>query len=377
MSGSLVKQDIEWVDSDDALERACEQWHDVELLAIDTEFMRSDTYYPIPGLIQINDGRKNTLIDPTKISDYFPLVEVFDNESCVKLIHSCSEDLEVFHYALGCVPKNMIDTQVAAALVGFRFSLGFANLIGEAMGIDIPKGETRSNWLQRPLSHAQLQYAAVDVEYLYPLGELLLDKLRRLQRYEWAQQDSVRLTRNFFDLQDSDRSFLRVKTAWKLNARQLAILKALCRWREDVAQDKNIPRNRVIKEHAMMAIAQQSPAQISALKSYEGLTERMIRMYGAKFLEIVEAGHALAEADLPAPLPRPLSSSEKDSLAAMKAKAAAVAENLDVPVELLVKKKDYEYMIHSLRDRDVVSLAPGLEGWRTEAIGDALLRVLS
>ena len=91
--------------------------------------MRSDTYYPIPGLLQINDGHKNYLIDPTNIKDYYPLVEVFDNENILKVFHSCSEDLEVFHHTIGCVPKPIFDTQVAGAICGLGFSVGFANLV--------------------------------------------------------------------------------------------------------------------------------------------------------------------------------------------------------------------------------------------------------
>lgn len=179
MSQDLVKQPIIWVDNDDQLEQVCESWMELNMIAVDTEFMRSQTFYPIAGLIQVNDGERNYLIDPSAIQDFFPLVDIFDNENILKVLHSCSEDLEVFQHTFGCVPKNILDTQIAAAFVGHSYSLGFANLARDVLNVDLPKGETRSDWLQRPLSVAQIQYAAMDVEYLYILATELIASLKK------------------------------------------------------------------------------------------------------------------------------------------------------------------------------------------------------
>lgn len=375
MSQELVKQEIQWIESNADLERVCEAWQDEKLLAIDTEFMRSQTYYPIPGLIQVNDGKCNYLIDPTKIDDFFPLTDIFENDDILKVLHSCSEDLEVFHHGFACLPKSLLDTQVAAALAGYAFSLGFANLVREVLDVDLPKGETRSDWLQRPLSVAQVQYAAMDVEYLYSVAIKLISTLKDCQRLEWAIEDSKALITNYYENQNCDNSYLRFKSAWKLNPKQLAILQKLCRWREDKAQDKNLPRNRIIKEPALMTIAQRNIMSLDKLRQVEGVSERMVRENGMQLIKLVEKANNLPVEELPERLPKPLSSNERELLQGLKDKVAEVADKLGVPVESLVKKKDYEQLINSAKQGQLISPVH-FSGWRSSVIAAALEKIV-
>ncbi|WP_086931053.1 ribonuclease D [Agarilytica rhodophyticola] len=374
MSENLVKQPIIWVETNEHLEQICGHWQSKSMLAFDTEFMRSNTYYPIAGLIQVNDGEKNYLIDPTTIDDFYPLIDIIDNEDIVKVLHSCSEDLEVFHYAFGCLPNNIIDTQIAGAVLGLGYSVGYANLVRLVLNIDLPKSETRSNWLQRPLSQSQLHYAAIDVEYLFKLASYTIEQMASSKRLEWVQQDSRALVQNFFVNQDPDRSHLRFKSAWKLSPRQLASLIQLSRWREDLAQEKNVPRNRIVKESALFSLAQQVPTHVSQLKGYEGLNERMIRSNGSKIIKIVSAVKNIPEQELPARLPAPLTAEERALLDILKNKVAQIADQLNVPNELLAKKKDYEFLIHGLRRGDV-QIPLSFAGWRRDIIGNALLEI--
>lgn len=366
---SLVKQPIVWVDDNLQLEKLCESWQERKILALDTEFLRTNTYYPIAGLIQVNDGRSNYLIDPKAISDFYPFMDLLDNADILKILHSCSEDLEVFQHTFGCLPKNMLDTQVAGAVVGHGFSVGFANLVKTVLDVELPKGETRSDWLQRPLSQSQIHYAALDVEYLYQLTEHLLVDLRKKQRVQWALDESEAMIENFFDNQDPDRVYLKFKSAWKLEPQQLAILKSITRWREDIAQDKDIPRNRVIKESAIYEIAQNEPDHISQLRNIEGLNDRMIRSFGSKIIDIVEQSKAITPEHLPERMQRPLASSERKQVDRLKAIAAQKAAELAVPVELLMRKKDYEALMFGLRNNDR-DLPKSLCGWRKNIIGD-------
>lgn len=369
---NLIEQPIVWVDSSEQLERACEQWQEQTLLAVDTEFMRSRTYYPIAGLIQINDGSASYLIDPLAVDDFYPLIDIFDNPNIMKTLHSCSEDLEVFQHTFGCLPKNVLDTQIAASLCGYGFSVGFANLVNEVMDIELPKSETRSDWLQRPLSQAQRHYAAIDVEYLYTLARILIEKLNESSRIDWALADSDQMRQNFFDNQDPDRSFLRVKNAWKLNARQLLVLQKISRWREDVAQDKNIPRNRLLKESALFSIAQTSPKQLSQLRQFEGMSERMIRQNGAAVIDLIEQASQVDEVDLPDVLPAPIDKKERGLLSLMKQAVQGLAQNLGMPPEVLLRKKDYESIIVALRTQDSFVMPDSLHNWRKDLVIDTL-----
>ncbi len=375
MSENLLQQEVVWVDQDDALEKVCEAWQDKPLLALDTEFMRSSTYYPIAGLIQVNDGEKNYLIDPTKITDFYPFAEILDNENIVKVLHSCSEDLEVFQHALDCLPQNIFDTQVAGALAGYGFSVGFGKLALAVLDVDLPKSETRSDWLQRPLSQSQIHYAALDVEYLFTLANSLMVQLNEQQRLPWAMEDSQRMVDNFFVNQDPDRTYLKFKSAWKLDEQQLAILKVLSRWREDEAQAKDIPRNRLVKESAIYSIALTKPTAEGQLYSIDGLTSRMIRSYGDKFLSIVEDVLALPSDHLPARLPRPLCSEERNVLDKLKQVVLAKAEEMSLPSEVLMRKKDYEEILITARDQ-VYRVPTKLHGWRKNVIAEKVVETV-
>lgn len=372
MSKDLVKQKIVWVDTDQALEDVCQKWHSLAMLAIDTEFMRSKTYYPMAGLIQVNDGVHNYLIDPTTISDFYPLIEVLDDTKILKVLHSCSEDLEVFQHALGCLPKNILDTQIAGALAGHGFSVGFGKMVLAVLDVNLPKSETRSDWLARPLSESQIHYAALDVEYLYALASALIKRLEALERLSWALDDSQSLLASFFENQNPDRTFLRFKSAWKLNSEQLAILKGLSRWREDMAQDKNVPRNRILKDAALFSIAQKRPDSASQLRRFEGLTDRMVRSHGEKFMAIIDQVNALSQSELPVPMPRPLSADERGVLDDLKKRVLAIAEKLNLPAEMLMRKKDYEEMLFAARTQ-CFKLPKSLQGWREGVVGVEIL----
>lgn len=372
MSEGLVKQPIIWVDNNEHLERLCESWQELPMLAIDTEFMRSKTYYPEAGLIQVNDGKQSALIDPTVIDDFYPLIDIFDDENIVKVLHSCSEDLDVFQHTFGCVPKGIFDTQIAAAMAGYGFSVGFANLTRAALSIDLPKGETRSDWLARPLSKSQIAYAAIDVEYLFTVAEHLIDRLTRNERLTWAKGESEAMIRHYFANQDASNSYLKVKSAWKLQPRQLYALKALCQWRENLAQDKNLPRNRIIKEPALFSIAMQGPQEPSQLKKYEGFTDRMIRSHGRDILAIITQSNDVEPQELPDRLPKPFDKDAREFLKTLKDAVSSVAEQHDMPAEILVKKKDYEHLIVAMLD-GAVSLPESLQGWRKPLVGEMLV----
>jgi len=199
MSDELLNQPTIWVDTLDHLEEVCEHLESKKLLAVDTEFMRSNTYYPIAGLIQINDGEKNYLIDPVELSDLSPLESILVDDDIVIAIHAGSEDIEVFHHRLGFLPSQLLDTQIAGALCGTGFSLGFGNMVNTLLNVELPKTQTRSNWLARPLSVAQKNYAALDVEYLYQLALTLIDKLSQIKRLDIAFYESKTLLKNFSD----------------------------------------------------------------------------------------------------------------------------------------------------------------------------------
>ncbi len=187
--------DIHWIRDNDSLGQFCAEWQLLPFVALDTEFMRVDTFYPIAGLLQIGDGVRAYLIDPLTIDNWQPLAALLENPAVVKVVHACSEDLEVLLRLTGSLPAPLFDTQLAAAYLNLGFSMGYSRLVQEVLGIDLPKGETRSDWLQRPLSDTQISYAAEDALHLAEVFVQLRPKLSD-EKYAWVLEDGAELVAN-------------------------------------------------------------------------------------------------------------------------------------------------------------------------------------
>ncbi len=377
VTDELINHEIKWIDSNERLEECCVKWEEAQLLALDTEFVRTTTYYPIAGLLQINDGSCTILIDPLEIDDWYPLVELFESESLTIAMHACSEDLEVLQMEIGSVPKCILDTQIATAFLGGAASLGYANLVQRELNVEIPKSETRSDWLQRPLSKPQVQYAALDVEYLYVLAKKLENDLVHVDRLDWVKEEGRRLYQNFKRLQDVNHSFKRVKSAWKLSRRKLAVLVALCRWRENYAQQHDIPRNRVIKEKALFELALNCPKHISKLRTIEGISERVIRSQGATIIRLVAEQLNLDEADLPAALEAPLTKADQEPYKLLKSRIHALADALNIAPELLFKKKEIEALYRMKMNDEWPAINDFFVGWRANVVADEVKEALN
>lgn len=368
-----ISLDPTWIDSNDELAELCQKWSQQAAIAVDTEFMRVSTFYPIAGLIQVGDGTGCYLIDPLVVSDFEPLRDLFVNPNVTKVLHACSEDLEVFNRLLGVVPAPLFDTQVAAAFAGYGFSIGYAGLIRETLKVELSKGETRSDWLQRPLSQSQLKYAALDVGYLLIAYGKLLTELRELDRLDWVLSDCLRLDTQPQSPAAQANAYLKVKSAWKLNSRELVVLQKLSLWRERTARERDIPRNRLMKEQALWEIAKRKPKQEGHLFNIDGLLPRVIHSDGSAMLGLVKEGLDCADSDLPARLPAPLPADKTPLLKALKIEARALAEKMSLPAEVLVRKKDYEFVIRSGMNGGQYTLPENLMDWRAEVIGPVLI----
>jgi len=364
-----------WVDSDAELAELCQRWSEQAAIAVDTEFMRSQTFYPHAGLVQIGDGQGCYLIDPLAISDFQPLIDLFVNEAVTKVLHACSEDLEVFRHLLGVVPSPLFDTQIGAAFAGYGFSVGYAGLVSKVLGIDVPKGETRSDWMQRPLSQSQLHYAALDVAYLLVVYGKILQQLKASDRLAWAQSDCAELLEASRDSNDPASYYLKIKSAWKLTRTELAILQRLSEWREVQARSRDVPRNRLLKEGALWELAKRKPGSMAQLTRIEGLPPRTIKTDGETLLALIAT--EVGGQGLPGRLPAPLPPDQGDLLKALKAEARDTAEAMALPSEVLVRKKEFEFVVRSGMAAGDYQLPPRLKGWRRPVIGDALIDLAS
>ena len=359
-----------WVDTAEELNRLCRQWRQQSAVALDTEFMRSRTFYPVPALVQVGDGKNSYLIDNRAIDDLSSLRGLLLDTSVVKVMHSCSEDLETFDRLLGATPDPMFDTQIAASLAGLGHGLGYAATVSKLLQIELPKSETRSDWLQRPLSESQKNYAALDVAWLPLIYGLLLKKLRERNRLEWVEEDCDAMVQAARNTEAPELYYQRVKGAWRLRGNQVAVLQDLCAWREREARLRDMPRNHLLKENVCLSLAQDMP-KYQATLARPGLEGKTMRQYGEVLLQIIT--RAAERTDVPARLPQPLNRAQGDQLKALREAVNRWAEESDLPAEILVRKKELEALVQAENPQ----LDGRLTGWRCDIVGEPLLAELT
>lgn len=338
------------------------------LLAVDTEFVRTNTYYPIPGLIQVAlDEDAIYLIDPTVFSSeqLQPLGEQLLHPSRQLLMHSAGEDLEIFLRLWGHLPKNLFDTQIAAGFVGFDRQAGLQRLLMEALSIELAKEETRSDWLQRPLTSSQLHYAAEDVRHLFKLADFLKQKLQTLQREEWCREECSHTVRRYENKVPDEELYLGFGAGWKLTPQKQGALKYLAIWREQTAREKNIPKTFIAKDAGLYGLIDKEPRHKGQLSDV-GVQGNQIRKFGDQLLKQLQIG-------LQQPVPetlieRPLSKGQQKRYKEMRAWVQERAEQLNLPQDLLSSKSQLIQYLKARESNTLAEHSPYLNSWRHQAL---------
>ena len=351
--------------SDDAVRAELAAVAGSEVVAVDTEFMRRNTFFPQVALVQLCFGDQALLLDPLAIQDPSPLVDLLTDPAVVKVLHSASEDLEVFQHWLGVLPQPLFDTQRAAALLDMGFGLGYSALVNMICEQELPKGETRSDWLQRPLTDSQCEYAAQDVAWLLPVWAELDRRCAEQGKTDWVLADG----RDAIEAQGAvGYDYLkRIRNAWKLSPRQLAALIAVCSWREDTARRRDKPRGWIIDDQACLQLAQFDPRTPAELASKVDLAPAVLRRNGDELLQLLATQRALPESALPDRLPGPLNPAQRQQLKKLKNRVRVLAEEMEVAPEVLLQNKDYELQLREASGHNV-DPPPRWQGWRKEVV---------
>jgi ribonuclease D len=364
----------EWISTGAALDRAARRWLEHPAVALDTEFVRERTFFPRLGLVQVADERRVDLVDPLAVPDLGPLRELLVAPGTLKVVHSASEDLEVFYRATGVLPRPLFDTQIAAGLAGLPAGASYQRLVTEALGVELFKGETRTDWLARPLSEAQLAYAAEDVAYLLPLYQNVRQRLADLGRLEWALEDSrALLDESRFD-PDPDDAHRRVRGAGRLDRRGLQVLQSLASWRDREARRRDLPRGFLLRDELLIALASRRPKTARDLQRLPSLDPRQAARDGATWLDLVRRALERPESDLPPEPARLQPTAEVRSLeTALREIVRRRAVELAIPPELLASRRTLDAVLRStFLDHDP-ALPDELRGWRREIVGEELL----
>ncbi|WP_026375254.1 ribonuclease D [Aestuariibacter salexigens] len=364
------------------LSQVCEQAQQSAMVALDTEFVRTRTYYPALGLVQLYDGQTLSLIDPLAIDDLTPLCDLLTNNNVIKVLHSCSEDLETFLHALSVVPTPIFDTQFAAGLLNMGPSLGYARLVELMLDVSLDKGESRTDWLARPLTDKQLHYAANDVEYLFALTPTLLEQIDALGRRQWVFQEMAQLAEKKRAQLPDEFAYLSVKNNWRLQGESLLLLKLIAGWRARQARERNLALNFVLKESAMLEVATKKPAHRGALYAMEILNAHEARRHGDTLLQFVASARQAPEQDYP-PRVRRLNdiNQYKKTMQAIRQYCIDVAERESLSVEMLASKKQINQLLKwcwfELDETRLSGISPDLiSGWRKTLLQAGLENIL-
>lgn len=358
------------VNDDAGVERALEAVAGASAIAVDTEFMRRNTFYPQIALLQLCADDHAWLIDPLNLKSLDSLRELMVAPDVLKVLHSCSEDLEVFNHWLGVVPAPLVDTQRAAGLLGETAGIGYRALVELVSGVLLDKGETRSNWLQRPLTESQCHYAALDVLELVPVWRELASRAHQQHRMEWVMQEGE-LALSQFAERDRDLS-KRIKGASRLSRRELATLHLLARWREDRAIAVDKPRGWVLEDKACLALAKAMPGSIEDMTALEALPPSVLRKQGDALVGLINQSRQLADENLPSLRPAPLSSSQRALLKDLRERLKSIADSLKVAPEALLAGADLELLVRRSNGEDIVE-PTRWSGWRAELVVQPIL----
>ena len=364
----MSKPRIHWLTENQQLAQAVEQWQTFEWLTVDTEFVRTRTFWPEPGLIQVGRDDDVWLIDPVTITEWEPLRGFMANPDITKVMHAMGEDLELFRHLLGELPVAVFDTQIAAAFAGIDFSIGYQRLIENLLDITVSKGETRSDWLARPLTPSQVQYAALDVFYLGKVYPQLVETLEQKGFSQWHREDCQRQIDNAGKDTDPTKAWRDVKMAWQLRPQQLAVLQHLCYWRETEARARNLSRNRLAPAGALWELARYQPDSINDLRRLKGMKPQAIRLSGESILQQVDLGRQVAPELYPEPPAGPLPKKVQPCAESIKRFCRSRAQELGLMPELLPAKAWTGKLLRGWLTSGTFTMPEGLNGWRIEAV---------
>ena len=369
---------ITWVREQSQLAEVIDALATCGRVALDTEFIKRDTYYPRLALVQLNTGDHVYLLDAPQLqlADFWQALSEVD----IAIWHACGEDLGIFYLLSGCPPlTNIFDTQIALSYLTGQLQMGYQQALDDQLDMHIDKEQSQSDWLQRPLSDEQEQYAIDDVRFLPALYLSLEYELKKQGLFDYVWADCQLYASDLYDTQHvEDEAMYLTMADYRYNSQQMAILKAVATWREELARATNQPRTFVIKKQAVREIITEKPTSMRELAHKTTMHRSMLRLYGEELLKVINEAKNLHPTEYPDCLLPPYRSKNKVLSKAVQQAIDDQAEAIGVPANVLMRKKwlgqFYEVIAF---DKDLSELPEGLKGWRNEWVVQTLIPVIN
>lgn len=364
------------VEKQEALDALCEKLAAVGAFALDTEFVRERTFFIQLGIVQVAADGTEAVLDPQPLPSLEPLFRLVSDPAVEKIVHAGEQDFAVLYEAGGVVPRNVFDTQIAAALVGYGDQISYARLVAKVTGVQLDKLETLTDWTARPLTRAQIDYSLEDVRYLPEIRRHLGERLKELGRAGWEVEECKRLEREETYRSPEPREFYKRLKASGLPSASLGVLREVAGWREETARSRDIPRGWVLRDQSLFEIARRRPASIKSLKQIRSLKPHQISKDGDAIVAAVRAGEAEPIQEAGQSVPRLKMPDEVESTSRLlEAWLYARATEAEIAPSMLATRGDLKTLAAAHYHSQVPEL-PLLEGWRRALVGQDLLDLL-
>lgn len=358
-----------FIDNNKALADFCKSVEGSALCALDTEFLREKTYFSQLALIQLATEKEQACIDPLSIDDFSPLIGIFNNTDMVKILHSPSQDLEIFYQNFNTLPEPLFDTQLAAAVLGFASQIGYADLVNRICGVQLEKKYTRTEWTKRPLSDGELNYAMDDVRYLIKIYRDLTSQLKNRNRLSWIQVDFKKMSDKSTYRLDMGKLWMRLKGVQRLKGAALNNADQLCRWREQKAIDRNRPRRWIMKDEDIVDIARLRPSTHHQLTQIGSLSNDYVGKNGDAILKALQHASKIESSLYPRQPGFVKLSNQQQAIAdCLMAICRDVAEKNDIALSSITTKKEVDSLVAGNTDSKLSS------GWRYQMLGQTLMK---
>jgi ribonuclease D len=362
----------------------CDSLMNEKAIALDTEFMRTNTFYAKIGLLQLATSTELYLVDPLPIPDWSGFNRLITCKDVSIVVHSASEDLNLLLTHCGVMPVNLFDTQIAAAFLGLGFSLSYQALVEHQLSIRIEKEETRSDWLRRPLSEKQLHYAANDVLYLLEIADKLRDGLQQQNRLSWFEEECAGLLKTSALVETESywaTLYANVSNAWRLSDKGLSYLQALCIWREQESRRRNRPRSWIAKDGDLQSLAFAASGMgdlsVDRLGEVKLQDPKLLVKYASEFNQIFIQKESDDTATDRSNLNVPLDSSARSTLKKLQKVVEAEAGKLQLAPELLGRKKQLLELLKQYTEFGTLNWPDGQASWRQPILEPEFMRVLT
>jgi ribonuclease D len=358
------------------LAQFCQSLKKVPYITVDTEFLREKTYYAKLCLIQVSGPDKDgALIDVIEGDiDLAPLLDLFNDENIIKVFHACRQDLEIFYNVFKSLPRPLFDTQIAAMVCGFGEQIGFQPLVTQLTDHAVDKGQQYTDWSKRPLSDKQKEYALDDVVLLVDVYERLVEILEERGRKTWVLEETEALLNpELYDIKPEEAwKRLKVKSP---KPRQMAVLREVCAWREAKAQQKDIPKNRILRDETLIDLSYNPPKQPKDLTRIRNFPKGCeTKDLGHAILQAVKAAYNVPEEDCPVIKKKPvLHRQYQGAYEMLKMVLKICAAQHDVAPKLVSATDDLEILARDGAKADIMAL----KGWRKDVFGDTALAITS